>query len=118
MAIRRGQGFGIRIPHSSGEPTKLKVVYTGEKRRPKKGEFFISGAIPTAYQAVADMDTVHCIAVEADRYKETLEDNLKLTELEYKLLMVIQGHTQEHKDVYKDDVLSVIEDVRKKVAGL
>ena len=38
--------------------------WNGEaKRCPKKGEYFISGAVPIAYRAVQDMTTEYYIAV-------------------------------------------------------
>jgi len=45
----------------------IKPTYyrsTGVKRFPKKGEFFLSGAIITAYKALADMSTEYWIAKE------------------------------------------------------
>ena len=39
-----------------------RFVCTGEKRPPKKGEYFLSGAIVTAYKAHGDIDTEHWIA--------------------------------------------------------
>ena len=38
------------------------AVYTGEKRPPKKGEWYLSGAIPAAYQAPNDLTSVYHIA--------------------------------------------------------
>jgi len=37
-----------------------------DKRAPKKGELFISGAIPQAYRATSDMDEEYYIAVPLD----------------------------------------------------
>lgn len=39
-----------------------KAVWTGEKRPPKKGEWFLSGAIVEAYRAKADISTPMHIA--------------------------------------------------------
>lgn len=36
-------------------------VKTGEKRPPREGEWYLSGAIPAAYCARADLDTVFII---------------------------------------------------------
>lgn len=33
-----------------------RYVKTGEFRPPKKGEYYLSGAIPTAYKAFSDME--------------------------------------------------------------
>jgi len=44
---------------------RKQVVYavmTGERRAPRKGEWFISGAIPEAYYAVNDLSQVYPIA--------------------------------------------------------
>ena len=40
----------------------LRARYTGEKRAPKKGEWYISGAIPEAYEAKNDLSTPYHIA--------------------------------------------------------
>ena len=39
---------------------------TGEFRKPKHGDFFISGAVPTAYVAFQDLDTECWIAEEVE----------------------------------------------------
>jgi hypothetical protein len=41
----------------------LRYKATGEFRPPKKGEFYLSGAIITAYRAPNDLGTAHWIAV-------------------------------------------------------
>jgi hypothetical protein len=41
---------------SAWRQTRLRAEKTGEFRAPKKDEWFLSGAIPEAYQAYADMD--------------------------------------------------------------
>jgi len=40
---------------------KQKAKLTGEKRCPKKGEWYLSGAIPAAYQAPNDLSTEYCL---------------------------------------------------------
>jgi hypothetical protein len=40
----------------------LGAVATGEKRAPRKGEWYLSGAIVGAYKAPNDLDTVFQIA--------------------------------------------------------
>ena len=40
----------------------IRAVATGEKRPPKKGEWFLSGAIVEAYKARNDMTTPYQIA--------------------------------------------------------
>ena len=37
-------------------------LWTGEKRSPKRGEWYISGAIPTCYCALNDLTTSYAIA--------------------------------------------------------
>jgi hypothetical protein len=44
---------------------------TGEYRPPKKGEWFISGAIPKCYRAVSDLFTEYYIAVPKRVHIET-----------------------------------------------
>lgn len=41
---------------------RLKAVATGEKRCPKAGEWYLSGAIVEAYRARADLSTPYHIA--------------------------------------------------------
>ena len=36
-------------------PKGIRFVKTGEKRPPKKGEYYLSGAIPEGYKAFNDM---------------------------------------------------------------
>lgn len=40
----------------------FRAIPTGEKRPPKKGEYYLSGAIVTAWRAFADMTTPYRIA--------------------------------------------------------
>lgn len=52
-----------RFPNiSNKEQSYLKAIYTGEKRKPKKGEWYLSGAIIQAWQAFSDLNMVFCIA--------------------------------------------------------
>jgi len=43
---------------------RRKVQWTGEKRCPRKGEWFLSGAIIEGYKATNDLSTVYHIARE------------------------------------------------------
>ncbi len=45
-----------------GTAKNLRARYTGEKRSPQKGEWYISGAIPEAYEAKNDLTNVYHIA--------------------------------------------------------
>lgn len=40
---------------------KVRGKPTGEKRPPKKGEWYVSGAIPEVYRAPADLSDAHVI---------------------------------------------------------
>jgi hypothetical protein len=53
---------GKLYPLAEGWSTRpgIKAVYTGEKRPPKAGEWYLSGAIIGAYQAKNDMTTPYC----------------------------------------------------------
>ena len=53
------------IPHRKSEKTPASEVMatpTGEFREPKKGEWFLSGAVIEAYQAESDATTKYYIA--------------------------------------------------------
>jgi len=57
--IRKKFGFKGIFMRS---PTKeIRAVLTGEKRAPKKGEWYLSGAIPAGYTAPNDFSTEYCI---------------------------------------------------------
>jgi hypothetical protein len=53
---------GDLFPIAGYPPKGLKAQYTGEKRQPKRGEWFLSGAIIEAYQAKNDLSTIYHIA--------------------------------------------------------
>lgn len=42
-------------------PKKTGFILSGEKRAPKAGEWYLSGAIPEAYRAPADLSDVFYI---------------------------------------------------------
>jgi len=42
--------------------SQVRALWTGEKRPPRKGEWYLSGAIIAAYQAPNDLTLNHCIA--------------------------------------------------------
>ena len=46
----------------SHQDNSIRAIFSGEKRKPKKGEWFLSGAEIEAYQAKCDLDTVYHIA--------------------------------------------------------
>lgn len=43
-------------------PYRVGVKYTGEKRKPKKGEWYLSGACVAGYRAMNDLSTEYHIA--------------------------------------------------------
>ena len=50
-----------------GEHGRTAYRWNGQPARaPKAGEFFISGALPVAYRANADLSTAYFIAVPVD----------------------------------------------------
>lgn len=51
----------MRWPWPGGEPM-LMFRWTGEKRPPRKGEWFLSGATIEAYRATADLSSSYPIA--------------------------------------------------------
>lgn len=54
---------GNLFPLASYHAGKMMIEYTGEKRPPKRGEWFLSGAIVEGYQAMHDMTTSYHIGV-------------------------------------------------------
>jgi hypothetical protein len=52
---------------------KTKWFKAGDFRTPKKGERFITGAIPEAYLAPEDLDIEYFIAVEIEPPKQEIE---------------------------------------------
>lgn len=54
--------LGDRHPLQREHRSNVKAIWSGEKRKPKKDEWFLSGAIPHAYQAPNDLSTVYHIA--------------------------------------------------------
>lgn len=51
---------GLGTTHKYGRD--IKAIYNGEKRAPKKGEWYLSGAEIAAYRAPDDFNTVYHIA--------------------------------------------------------
>lgn len=51
--VWRSIGLGLR---------GVRAISTGVKRRPEKGEWYLSGAIPEAYRALNDLDHPYIIA--------------------------------------------------------
>ena len=53
---------GKLFPVGEYKGPNVMAQSTGEFRKPKKGEYFISGAMPTSYIAYNDMSTSYNIA--------------------------------------------------------
>jgi len=51
---------------------QVRAIYTGEKRPPRKGEWYLSGAIPEAYRAPNDLTTPFHIATLVRVHTETV----------------------------------------------
>ena len=47
------------LPPVSKPGNKVMFIFTGEKRQPKRGEFYLSGAIPEAYKALSESTVQH-----------------------------------------------------------
>lgn len=64
MQLRRTLGFrsGVEIPLPDGGKARIMAVYANEKRPPRAGEWYLSGAIVNAYRAPNDLSSSHHIA--------------------------------------------------------
>ena len=60
--------------YQNGENTmdKHRYIRTGEYREPRKGEYFLSGAIPEAYIAFNDLSVKYYILKQVKVKKETI----------------------------------------------
>jgi hypothetical protein len=52
----------LTITTGLGYRNFVKALWTGEKRAPRKGEWYLSGAVVEAYRAKGDMQTPYHIA--------------------------------------------------------
>lgn len=57
--VLRRAGITSGMPHRHG---RIKARWTGEHRPPRKGEFYLSGAVIEAYRAPSDLTTPYHIA--------------------------------------------------------
>ncbi len=74
---------GTRVDFAESENPKRTwrhTVTTGEFRAPKKGEWFVSGAIPEAYRALRDMEQEYHIAVPVSMKLEADQRTLDLAQ--------------------------------------
>jgi hypothetical protein len=60
---------------------KIRGVWTGELRPPKKGEYYISGAIPQAYKAHGNLACSYHIAKLVEVEEKTVTTTTILREL-------------------------------------
>jgi hypothetical protein len=55
--MKKGKLFQAATEYLAlANPANTRIVSTGEFRNPKKGEWFISGAIPEGYLAPSNLD--------------------------------------------------------------
>jgi len=70
-------GLEIRVKPITKD---VRIVWTGEKRAPKKGEWYLSGAIIQGYKAFHDMDAPYHIGrlvrVETVKYERLMVTNV------------------------------------------
>lgn len=62
---RKGLGLGANafpLPSLGAGVPRVHAVWTGEKRCPRKGEWYLSGAVIEAYRAPNDLNTPYHIA--------------------------------------------------------
>ena len=52
----------LLLEDENGNRVFIKAIFEGEKRKPKAGEFFLSGFPVEAYIAKNDLEQEHCIA--------------------------------------------------------
>ena len=72
--MKKGDLFPMSSPYSVINPLgTFRVRYTGEKRCPKKGEWYISGAIPEGYLAPNDLSDPYHIGVPVRVTVKTIE---------------------------------------------
>lgn len=67
--MRKGELFPLapgerkHLPYLRNDPETIpRAEYIGERRPPKRGEWFLSGAVVEAYRAVADLTVAYPIA--------------------------------------------------------
>lgn len=79
----------------SAKHRKAQFVDTGEFRAPKKGEWFLSGAVPEVYCAPNDLSMKYHIMKEHIVVMVDLDDILKMIEDHRKLAMDIANSSDE-----------------------
>lgn len=83
-ALQRNTPYALASPLTHGERARLGLtpyddrnimaIWTGEKRAPRAGEWYLSGAIIEAYRAPNDLPTAYHIArlVKVERRTEVV----------------------------------------------
>jgi hypothetical protein len=64
--------FSIPYLGTLARAEHVMAVYSGEKRRPKKGEWYLSGSVVEAYRAHNDLSSVYHIAELVKTKTETV----------------------------------------------
>lgn len=67
------KGDAMKLYREATYPKTKYYKYSGEKRCPKKGEHYLSGAQPAVYQAPNDLSMVFHIMIEAPTPPQTIE---------------------------------------------
>lgn len=96
---------GDLYPADVQNPTKFRVKWTGEIRKPKKGEFYLSGAIIMGYRAPNDLTMEYPIGrlVEVTRieyYKEINDEPLTAEECEKIMVEKYGSHCANPEEHY------------------
>lgn len=89
----------------------IRAVATGEKRAPRKGEWFLSGATPEAYHATNDLSTPYPIAKliteelpksEDDEWDDCMASAAKLYHVHIELVRAARCRDREALAQYVD----------------
>jgi hypothetical protein len=71
--MKKSEFLAMRFSTPTPNPTKpLYFKWNGEFRAPRKGEWYISGAVPQVYQAFNDLGTKFYIAIEVPAPQKTV----------------------------------------------
>jgi hypothetical protein len=60
--LQRNKTYPLADWYGRGIPRNVRAVWTGEKRAPRKGEYYLSGAVIGAYLAPSDLNWPYHIA--------------------------------------------------------
>jgi hypothetical protein len=66
VRVPHGMTYPLAITSTVGMRTPRRFVKTGQFRAPRKGEYYLSGAIPEAYLAPNDLSTAYAILREVE----------------------------------------------------